>query len=500
MPEETIFQGKATNMNQDKNSIPDIPVVQNQPQVVTPKVQNPAQTVTAPTNEAWQNPGFTPPPQSPQPPASPQEPKKPGRFNKKILFVILGFIVIILLAFIFISIFSHKTSNPTAGNATLTYWGFADQSQVEPAIAGFEKENPGIKITYVKQDSSDYIAKLKARIPQGNGPDIYVFNNSWLTSLSSYLLPLPQNVMDNKQFSQKYYDSAQKDLIRSGAIYGIPQNSDSLALFINMDLFSATDQASLTLPKTWQDFVDSAGSLTKRDDQGKIIQGGAGIGSFDNVNHASDLMGLLFNQNGVDYRSFSASQDKISQALTFYTDFAQVENNVWDENQDNSLLAFEQGKLAMYFGYFSDIDQIKSQSPSLNYKIIPVPQLTPDTPQNITTYFADGVSVKTAHQEESYLFIKYLIDHNFSVGLSPEKAFSSQDPNQAVFLGEAKTAQSSPFAAASGDQNFSGALISALGDSVNSVLSGSSADDGAASLISGYSKVISSLNNSTQGK
>ena len=60
-------------------------------------------------------------------------------------------------------------------------------------------------------------------------------------------------------------------------------------------------------------------------------------------------------QNGVDLDNPTEYKEEIAGAIKFYTNFALVENNVWDSLQDNTQLAFSQGKLAMFFGYSWDV-------------------------------------------------------------------------------------------------------------------------------------------------
>src|SRR3989344_9190239 len=119
-------------------------------------------------------------------------------------------------------------------------------------IADFNRQYPEIKVKYEKQDIKGlgkYIDRLTTRINNGNGPDIYRYHSSWPIQLQGSLLPLPADVVDSLGLEQNYYNVIKKDLKLNGAYYGVPLEVDTLALFINEDLFKAAgiDPKSVTL-------------------------------------------------------------------------------------------------------------------------------------------------------------------------------------------------------------------------------------------------------------
>ena len=395
-----------------------------------------------------------------------------------LIFVILT-IIFSLLTFVF-----PKSEKPTDENTVLTYWGWDGAKTVEPLITEFEKENPRIKVNYVRQDPEDYVEKLNVRIPNGNGPDIFRFHNTWYFFLSGVLLPLPKETIERKEFEDSFYNVSQKDLIKNGAIYGIPLGIDTLALYVNPDLFAASAEggAEVSVPTTWQQFIDISQALTKRNDEGKIDIAGAGIGTFENINHAPDLISLLFTQNGVDFENLEGSRSKIVDALRFYTNFALLESNVWDGTLDPSLNSFAQGKVAMYFGYSRDYSEIKRLNPGLNFEIFPVPQLVSDKNFNIASYFAEGVSSKGKYQKEALLFMKFLARPG-----TQEKFYQGQN---FVFVNQADTAVSSPFVDGTYNNGQSDELNNYLKDSINLIFSGKSEEEAADALIKGYSQIM----------
>ena len=283
-----------------------------------------------------------------------------GRLKK----ILIGLGVLIILIIIIILIIPK---NQRGTDVELKWWGlWEDPATVQPLIDGFEKQNPHIKIIYTKQDPENYRDTLITRINNGSGPDIFRYHNTWTPIFVSALAPLPKDVITTDDFSKEYYTVIQNDLMQNGAIYGIPIGIDSIALFINNDLLKASGQSA---PKDWNQFQDLAKAMTARDTTtNKIKIAGAALGTYDNITHAPDLISIMFLQQGANLNKISNETTKLSDALTFYTNFANSDNGVWDSTLDRSELAFAKGQLGMYFGFSWDIFTINQLKTNSNLK------------------------------------------------------------------------------------------------------------------------------------
>jgi len=421
------------------------------------------------------------------------------------VFLVVGGGLLMLL----ISLFSKGSSS----KVTLTYWGlWEDAAVMQPIIADFERLNPTINVQYIKEDPTDYTTRLLTRIQNGSGPDIFRFHPSWMPMIQPVLLPLPDSILTKQQFTQEYYPVIQKDLTKNGAIYGIPLYIDTLALFTNNDLLK---KANVQVPNNWTDFVNASRSLTAKDANGKIQTAGAAIGTYNNILHAPSLLSLLFLQNGVDMSNVSNSKKNISDALTFYTSFAQGGSSIWDSTLDPSLTAFAKGNLAMFFGYSWDVFGIKALNPNLSFAISPVPHL-PGRTMTVASYFAEGISVKTKYQKESLLFFKYLTQNDTLQKLYAEEArtrlFGELYPRSDMaslltsntlispFISQAPNAQSSLFVGETKDQAYNAPMNQYLGNAVNAVLNGNtSAQTAVDPLVLGVNQVLQQYAPKTTG-
>lgn len=417
-------------------------------------------------------------------------------------FLIGGFIVLLIIALVWgVSSFFLSGSKSGNGKVTLEYWGlWEDKNVVQPIIDDFQKQHPNITVTYIRQDAKDYTKRLLTRIQDGTGPDIFRLHNTWVYPLKSILLPLPTAVIDTKQLQGNYPSVVATDLVNNGAIYGLPLEMDNLSLFVNTDIFT---HAGASVPTTWDNFITVAKALTVKDPNGKIQTAGAALGTYDNVVHAPDIISLLLLQNGANLDKLKGSNNA-KDALSFYTSFAQADGGVWDGTLDNSLLAFERGKLAMYFGYSYDILAIQAASPDLKFTVHPVPHL-PGRNMTIASYWIEGVSNRSKHQKEALEFMQYLAQKDTQAKLYTEesktRAFGEpyarndlaeglkQNTFLAPFFGQFQTAVSSFFVSNTNYDEYNGALNQYLANAINSILQDTSVDSALETLDQGVAQV-----------
>ena len=421
---------------------------------------------------------------------------------KKIAKVLIGlFVVIVVFMIVFTVVVPLLTKS--SNKITLTYWGLWEDSNVmQGIISDFERQNPNVVIDYSKQDIKQYRERLVTRISNGNGPDIFRFHNSWYPMLSGALLALPSDTISKNEFNQVFYPVAQKDLIKNGAIYGIPLEIDTLSLFVNTQLFQS---AGLQPPTNWDDLVNDARVMTVKDKDSKIKTAGVALGTYSNISHAPDIISLLLAQNGVDLNNLQNASDRATSALTFYTSFATDQNNVWDNTQDPSIQVFSRGDLAMYFGYSWDYFTIKQANPNLAFQIIPVPQLS-DHHVTMASYWAEGVSSKSKHPKESLIFMKFLADKNTEEKLYADEAkirgfgepYARVDladtlkTNTIIYpaVSQAPDATSSFLVDNTYDAGLNQESDTYLGNAINSILSGTSPQSAFDTLSQGVSQVL----------
>lgn len=418
---------------------------------------------------------------------------------KKIILILLGILAVLAVVVFILVKFFFGGFRAT----TLTYWGLWEPEIVyTTVIADYQKLHPNVTINYKKQSQIQYRDRLSVALKGEAPPDVFRFHNTWLPMFRASLSPVPSNVYDAASFRSLFYPVAQKDLFTGSNFYGIPLEIDTLALFINEDIFT---QAGLAVPTSWpQEFLDTARKLTVKTN-GRIERAGAALGNAGNVTHWEDVLALLMLQSGVDLKNPTGTLAE--EALNYYVGFQNLDQ-VWDETMDESKLAFAKGNLAMCFGYSWDYFDIKAINPNINIKVAPVPQL-PDKTVNYASYWVEGVAKNSPNQTVAWDFLKFISSKEEMAKLYEAAAkyrgfgepygrtdmadLLSSDPVVGVFVNQAKTAESWYLASLTwdGPTGINTKLANYFADAVNTAKTGNDAKSALETLSLGINQVLS---------
>ncbi len=325
---------------------------------------------------------------------------------KKIIIIVLA--LSIALGFVFwkfgpnISLFNKPKPQ---GPVTLTYWGlWEDDNLIKPLIAEYQKQHPNIIVNYERKSSINYRTRAQTQIREGVGPDVFRIHNSWLPMFSNDLAPAPKEVLTLADFKNMFYPVAADSFIKDGQIFGAPVEVDGLALFYNEDMLNAVGGKP---PKNWQEFTDFASKMTVKDATG-IKTAGAAIGTTSNVDHWSDILGLLlFQQPGVDFGNVATPE--VVEVVKFYTGFVtDPKKKTWDVNLPKSTDMFAQGRLGFYFAPSWRAHELRVANPNLKFKVSVLPQLSGKM-FSWASFWGEAVSGKSKNTLEAWNFVKYLI-------------------------------------------------------------------------------------------
>lgn len=443
---------------------------------------------------------------APQPiPSTPQPPAEVKSSPFKYLIPILVGIILIVLVVVGIRFFLTKDSPVAPSTPTIiTYWGLWEPTEVmEKVFAQFESQNPLIQVEYLQQSHQNYRERLQNAIDQGSGPDIFRYHHTWVPMLGSILDTAPNEILSPATFSQTFYPIATKNLIQNQKIVGIPLMIDGLALYYNQDMFS---RANLTPPTDWEELRRIAKLLTLKTDT-QILQGGVALGTTGNVDHFSDILGLMLLQNSADP---AKPNNQLGQdALTFYTLFSRTDR-VWDDSMPSSTYAFATEKAAMMIAPSWRAHDIREINPSLNFATVPVPQL-PDTNVTWASFWVEGVSSKSSSAEKSaswklleFLSQKEVLRQFYSSASdSPGRMFGEpfsrvdladqlqNDPVVGAYITQAPQSQSWYLASFTHDNGLNDRIIKYYEDAINAVNSGESAQDALEPVELGIKQVLS---------
>lgn len=338
--------------------------------------------------------------------------------NTKKYFILLFFILLITgIIFLIFKVINGRPAPVVKNNPVkLTYWGLWESKEVlQPIIDEYQKSHENINIEYIQQNTTEYRERLQASIDRGEGPDIFRFHNTWTPMFIKELDVVPDNIYSSDDFKKIFYPVALDSLKINNKYYGIPLEIDGLMLFYNEDILKASN---VSIPKTWIDVKDAVAKITVKSNEKKIVTAGIALGTAENIEHFSDILGMMLLQNGTQLWNslFTCSRnnttDCASETLTFYRSFAEEPIHSWDETMENSIISFAGGKVAMIFAPSWQVAAIKKLNPDLKFKTAVVPQLPcqNDTCSKVgwASFWVEGVAQNSQHKKESWEFLKFL--------------------------------------------------------------------------------------------
>lgn len=175
--------------------------------------------------------------------------------------------------------------------AGITMWAWGPQYQAE--VDAFNKSHPKMKVTLQNQGSgTDQYTKLQNVIKAGSGiPDIaqIEFSVAPQFALGGSLTNL--NSFGVQSMKDKFSESSWQGSAFNGALYGLPQDAGPMAMFYRKDVF---DKYGLTVPKTWDEYVETGKKLRKADPS-KYLAADAGDAGATN--------GLIWQAGGRPYKT-----------------------------------------------------------------------------------------------------------------------------------------------------------------------------------------------------
>lgn len=274
-------------------------------------------------------------------------------------------------------------------------------------IAGFEQENPNIKIDlqYVPP-VQQYVDKFSVLAASGQMTDMFYIaaeNKQEVISKG-----VAEDISDMEIFSR--IDPATSATYgKDGKIYGYSPDAWIGGIFYNKDLF---EQAGIEKePETWQDFVDCAAKL-------KAIGVEPYLDDADNVhNLAQDLYqcSVISQEPDADVQineGKATFQEKYTEPLKlWYSDM--IASGLYSQmalglNSDQVIDMFANGEVAMMHGGPWNIATIEQKNPEMNYDIFGLSDNSGNRVLPGAVNVGLSVSTTSEHKDACRAFIEYM--------------------------------------------------------------------------------------------
>ncbi len=275
----------------------------------------------------------------------------------------------------------------------------------------YEELHPEIEFEIMQITYSEYESKLRILHELDEVPDIYQVYSTWGVSHQNLgiLDEPPQEIKDD--VAQNYTSTAGVTI--NGDTWGIPTEINVFALLYNKALFKEAgvidEQGEPKIPVTWNELIDAASKITKKDSEGNIIQYGFAFSKGMDWGVVDPFLCLLVS-NGGKYLSDDNSQCLVnsSEGVEALEKILELFSKGGTDAYGDVISGFGEGKTAMILmppwveGMFRDALGDKFDT---DVGVAPVPYLK--KPGTLQYSWFMGVLSKSKHKKEAWEFLRW---------------------------------------------------------------------------------------------
>lgn len=162
--------------------------------------------------------------------------------------------------------------------------GGAVTKTIDSMVADFEKANPDIKVKAIYAGTyQESIVKALTAFKGGTPPTLAVLLSTDLFTLidENAIVPIDSlaSNADDKKWIAGFYKGFMENSQTEGKTWGIPFQRSTIVMYYNKNLFKEAGLNPDQAPANWNDMVEAAKKLTKRDASGNVSQWGVKIPS-----------------------------------------------------------------------------------------------------------------------------------------------------------------------------------------------------------------------------
>ncbi|MFA6397805.1 MAG: extracellular solute-binding protein [Candidatus Paceibacterota bacterium] len=372
--------------------------------------------------------------------------------------VFIFFLVLAVLIFSgTIPIGSKGTVSGVSGNVVM--WGTTDKNIIravtETINSKYEKSN--ISVKYEQKNINTFDQELIEALASGTGPDLVLLPNDLIIKYLDKVFITPYANYPKRTFMDTFISEGNICLTTTG-ISAFPLVVDPLVMYYNKDFFE--DAGIAKPPENWDEFKAVSSLLTKKESGYKLLKSGAALGEFDNIKNAKDIISMLLLQTGNPIVAIGKDNSLVStlgstfgqnlqnngdQAVGFYMEFSNSNSKSysWSKSMSLDRDAFVAGDLAIYFGYASELFDLRNRNSNLNFDVAKVPQIK-DYDQKATFGKMTSVSImKNSKNINTAYYIASIISSPEYIGYLSKS--SSISPARRDLLTISSESKSDPY-------------------------------------------------------
>jgi len=287
---------------------------------------------------------------------------------------------------------------------------------VDGMVDEFEQSHPDIKIKSIYAGTyQDSVAKALTAYKGGHAPQLAVLLSTDMFTLIDEGAIMPFDPLTKTDDDRKWLDGFYKAFMANsqtgGKTWGIPFQRSTIVMYYNKDLFKEAGLDPDKAPGTWDELVQMAGKLTKRDASGNVTQWGLEIPSssfaywlFQALTTPNDAM--LMNQDG---NEVYLDKPAVIEALQFWHDLAYKHKVMptgtigWGTTPKDFLV----GKTAIMWTTTGNLTNVRKNA-KFDFGVAPMPKAKRGGSPTGGGNFYLFKSATPAQQEAAYTFVKWM--------------------------------------------------------------------------------------------
>lgn len=344
---------------------------------------------------------------------------------------------------------AEDTTDATETQETqeIEFWHYLETEQTEvltKAVDTYNSSQDKVHVTmqYIPRD--ELMKQYTMGVVSGELPDCGLTDSTNLTSYASMgafedITDL-YNEWDNTEFLQGPLDSCYYD----DKLYGLPFDSNCLALYYNEDLLN---EAGVEVPTTWTELEEACEVLTNDTTKGIAIS------AISNEEGTFQYLSWLQSAGG-DVNNFNSNEAKESmEYLKGLIDNGYMSKECVTWTQADIEKQFASGQAAMMINGPWQVEPLAADAPDLNYSVAKIPKA--DNGEYTSVLGGEDIAIcKGANLDATWDFVSWLCSPEVSSEMCKEMGYFSpradvdnvelyaDDPVQSVFAEILPTAES----------------------------------------------------------
>jgi multiple sugar transport system substrate-binding protein len=383
--------------------------------------------------------------------------------------------LVCVLAFVAAGCSSDKGcgTSTTEGKTTITvvdYYGEATPFSKE-AIAGFEQQNPTIKVQYEAGDWDSMHEKFTVRVSSGCSPDVATMDMTWIPTFASKgifadLTAMSGGQLNGQPIEDQYQPGALEAMTFDGHFVTMMFDFDAYALYYRADQFTSK---GIDVPTNWAELAAAAKQL------GEDTNGDGTCDKYCFLVAENDCFHwcqFLFQNGGeilnADNSAAAFNSEAGLKAMEFYKGLADGGGGkLWGDAEGDPITGIADESIGMFLDGPYYMGLLKESAPDQSGKWAVAQAPFDQEPGSYLGGTGLSIPVNAPHKTAAWKFVQYMLEPQQQVGVftlagaapattaalespeltKPDPYFGGQAPF-GIFLDTMATATHFPYVAA----------------------------------------------------